>query len=417
MTEPLPELLVPAGNRSKLRTALAYGADAVYVGAAGFSMRPDRAAFSPDALSEAVAYTHGHDKRIYVAINTLMFENDIQALDRWLAETAEIPFDAVIVSDPGAMARVQQRRPGLPIHISTQASTSNAPAADFWKRAGATRVVLSRECTLAHAGEIAGKSGVEVEIFVHGAMCVAISGRCLLSAHLCGHSGSRGNCKHSCRWEWQLVEQKHPGEALTVFETGRQTIFLGSKDLCLIDYVPMLVKSGAHALKVEGRMKSDYYVATVTRVYRAALDRYVRDPDGYETDPDWLRELDAVSHRPYSTGFAFEYPHGAPDSLQTHNATVGTSEILGIITRVSGPIHTVNVKNPFSADEHVEWIGPGMTTGSVCVEKIMDAGGTLIPVSQCGTTLSLSFREGCSLPEHAILRRWKPPAETSCPRC
>ena len=406
MSGRIPELLAPAGNLSKLRTALAYGADAVYVGATGFSMRPDKAAFAPDALAEAVTYTHAHKKKIYVAINTLMFEEEIDSLGQWLSDTAGIPFDAVIISDPGAMALVRKRRPGIPIHISTQASTANAAAAEFWKDAGASRVVLSRECTLDQASRIASNTDMEVEIFIHGAMCVAISGRCLLSAHLCGHSGSRGNCKHSCRWEWQLVEQKRPGESITVFENGRQTIFLGSKDLCLIEHIPHLLKSGVSSLKMEGRMKSEYYVATVTRVYRAALDRYAEAPRGYEIDSQWLRELDAVSHRPYCTGFAFGYPDENPDALQTHNFTVGTSQIHGLVAGVTGPIHTVSVKNRFSIGDQLEWIGPEMATGTVWVEKIRDESGTPLSVSQSGRNFKVSFWNEVSLPDFAILRKW-----------
>jgi putative protease len=401
---PIPELLIPAGSLSKVRIAIAYGADAVYVGAAGFSMRPDEAALTPDALSEAVTHVHSHGKKLYVAINTLMFDDDLDLLTKWLTDTKDLPFDAVIVADAGAIDLLKKHRPDVRIHISTQMSTSNSGSAAFWKKVGASRIVLSRECSLEQATRIASEGGSEVEIFVHGAMCVAVSGRCLLSAHLCGHSGSRGECKHSCRWEWQLVEQKRPGEALTVFETERETIFLGSTDLCLIEHMPLLVESGVSSLKVEGRMKSEYYIAVITRVYRAALDSYAESPDDYELDTAWLSELHSVSHRPHSVGFAFGYPKDKPDSLQAHNKPESTHDILGILESTSGAEHTINVKNPFGVGKEIEWIGPGNADGKVSVKSIIGPTGKQLENSHCGTTAVVTFEDEVVLPDCAILR-------------
>ncbi|MFC1497188.1 U32 family peptidase [Verrucomicrobiota bacterium] len=402
----LPELLIPAGNMSKLRTALAYGADAVYVGAAGMSMRPDEASFSADTLIEAVELTHSHGKRIYVGINSMLFQEDMAPVKEWLTATRDLPFDAIIVADTGVFSLIKELRPELSIHISTQMSTSNSYGAAFWKRAGAKRVILARECTLAHAKEITEKSEIELEIFVHGAMCMAVSGRCLLSAYLCGRSASRGDCKHSCRWEWQLVEQNRSGEeAFPIFETERETVFLGSKDLCLIEHIPQLVQSGLSSLKVEGRMKSEYYVAAVTRVYRAALDSYLKDPDKYQVDPEWLEELEAVSHRPYSTGFAFGYPPEEAESLQTHNSPVSTCEVLGFIIDISDGIHSISVKNPFETNEEIEWIGPDMIGGKVSVKEIYNDKQQLLERSHCGTEVSVTFKQDITLPDNAILRR------------
>ncbi len=403
----MPELLIPAGNFSKLRIALAYGADAVYVGATGMSMRPDEASFTASALAEALSYAHSRGKKIYVGINSMMFREDLEQLKRWLRETKDLLFDAVIVSDTGAFTLIRETRPELSIHISTQMSTANAVSAEFWKRAGAKRVVLARECTLAQAKEIANASGVEVEVFVHGSMCMAISGRCILSAHLCGQSASRGKCKHSCRWEWQLVEEKRPGETVPVFETGRETIFLGSTDLCLLGHIPELMEGRIASFKVEGRMKSESYVATVTRVYRAALDSYAENPGKYSVEPEWLRELEAVSHRPYGVGFAFGYPVKTPGSLQTHNRPESTCEVLGVVNAVSENTHTISVKNPFSLNEPVEWIGPEMTGGVVSADSCSDLNGEKLAGAQCGTTVTVSFSEGVVLPDCAILRRRK----------
>jgi len=410
----LPELLLPAGTLSKLRMALAYGADAVYVGAAGFSMRPDESSFTVEDLTSAVEIAQAAGRRIYVAINTLMFNEDLDPLRLWLDETRALPFDAVIVSDPGALQLVREQRPELSLHVSTQASTANRGSAAFWKAAGAKRVVLARECTLAHAADIVRQAGVEVEVFVHGAMCVAVSGRCLLSAHLCGKSGNRGECKHSCRWEWELVERKRPEETFSAVETGRETIFFGSADLCLVNHIPELVESGVRSLKVEGRMKSEYYVANVARIYRDALDRYARDPVGFTADPEWIRELESVSHRPYATGFAFGYPDVSPTDLQTHNQPESTCDVLGYVTSVCGNKHTISVKNPFAAGETVEWIAPCAAgdslhdaQGKLLVSAISLPNGAPRERSHCGTTVEVVFGEDAMLPSDAILRRRK----------
>ena len=409
----LPELLLPAGNLAKLRTALAYGADAVYVGAAGLSMRPDEAAFTVDQLGEAVDSAHRVGRRIYVALNTLMFDGDLDPLRTWVEETRALAMDAVIVSDPGGMTAIRERRPDLNIHVSTQASTANSGTAAFWKSAGASRVVLARECSLDAAKTIAGTSGVDVEVFVHGAMCVAVSGRCLLSAHMCGQSGNRGACKHSCRWEWELTERKRPGETFSVLQTERETVFFGSTDLCLVEHIPLLVESGVRALKVEGRMKSEYYVANVARVYRNALDRYACDPAGFVVDPGWLAELEAVSHRSYGTGFAFGYPNGQPESIQTHNAPESTCDVLGYVVEATDGRHTIDVKNPFTVGETVEWIAPTAAAsgsladsqGTVTVAEIIGDNGKPRERSHCGTRATVSFTDGHRFPLYSCLRR------------
>lgn len=402
----IPELLVPAGNLSKLRTALAYGADAVYVGAEGLSMRPDVSSMDIDTLAEAVAVTHDSGKRIYACINTMMFQEDMDVLREWLVHTREIPLDAVIVSDMGAVSMVRTMRPELRLHISTQMSTSNADAIRLWGELGAKRIVLARECTLEQVRKMSSGVDVELEIFVHGAMCVAVSGRCLLSSYLCGHSASRGQCKHSCRWEWQLVEKYRPGEAFPVFETDRETIILGSRDLCLIEHIPLLIGIGVTSLKVEGRMKSEYYVATVTKVYRAALDRYREDSGGYQTDPVWLNELEAISHRPYGTGFAFGMPDDS-GSKQTENHSFSTHDMVAYVQEVCGNVFRLAVKNPFAVGEEVEWIGPGGGSGTVIIGEISDEKGKQLAKSHCGTEVLVKFDSESPLPDNAILRRRK----------
>ncbi|NQU41488.1 MAG: U32 family peptidase [Lentisphaerae bacterium] len=401
----IPELLIPAGSHAKVRMALAYGADAVYVGAPGLSMRPDSVTLDLAELSDAVALVHAAGRKLYACINTLMFDADLSLLVAWLEATRDIPLDALIVADPGAMACVREHRPELALHISTQLSTSNSAAASFWKSAGAERVVLARECTIADAATIARESGVEVEVFVHGAMCMAISGRCLLSAHLCGKSGSRGECKQSCRWEWQLVEQKRPGEALPIFQADGDTFLMGSTDLCLIEHIPLLVESGVASLKIEGRMKSEYYVATVARVYRAALDAYAADPDGYQLDPAWMAELDAVSHRPYEVGFAFGYPTDRPRQLQAENRLMSTHDIVAWVDGCEGDTYRMKVKQPFGVGDELEWIGPAMRGGRLQIAAITSANGSALDRSHCGTDVTVAAIGTAPLPALAIVRR------------
>jgi len=403
----LPELLMPAGNLSKLKVAYAYGADACYVGAAGFSMRPDGASFSTADLEAGLTYAHAHQKKLYVALNSMMFDEDLGSIETWLKETRHLPIDALIVSDMGVFQLVKEIRPELALHISTQMSTANSRAALFWKQLGAERVVLARECSLQQARQIAESRQIEIEIFVHGAMCVAVSGRCLLSAYFTGKDANKGQCKQSCRWDWQLVEKERPGQAIEVFETGRETIFLSSKDLCLIEHIPAVVQSGAASLKVEGRMKSEYYVASVARVYRDALDHYAQNPEAFGVDLIWMEELHAVSHRPYETGFAFGYPDSKPDRLQSDSKPISSATIIGFIEEVNENIYRISVKNPFSVGETLEWIGPEMTGGEVAVESIVNEKRQSLERSICGTKVQVTFSGAPQLPKHTIFRKRK----------
>ena len=397
---------MPAGNLAKLEMALQYGADAVYVGASGFSLRSAKVEFDPQQLHQATQRAHALGKKLYVAINLLASNDDLRLLVAWFEATSDIRFDALIVADLGVLALAREMRPDLPIHISTQVSTSNYLAARCWKEAGASRVILARETSLAEAREIADRSGIQVETFVHGAMCVAVSGRCLLSAHLSGRSASKGECKQTCRWQWQLVEKRRPGEAIPVFEEGGETIFLGSTDLCLIEHIPQVVRSGVCSVKVEGRVKSEYYVANVARVYRAALDRFVADPEGYEPDPSWLDELESVSHRPYSTGFAFGYPDD-PQRLQTHNRLVSTASVVASV-RSMDPAggYELDVKSRLFVGETVQWIAPNMANGHVRVVSIVNVEGIEHSRAESGTSVHAVLESNPGpLPLQAILRR------------
>ncbi len=398
----IPELLLPAGTPQKLKAAIDYGADAVYAGVAGFSMRPDGAALTIEQFSEAATYVHARGKRIYAALNIMAFNSDLAEIRGWLRAMREIQLDALIVGDAGVFRLAREERPDLPIHISTQLGVANAESACFWRDGGAERVILAREATLKDAAEIREQAGIEVEVFVHGAMCVAVSGRCLLSAFMTGKSGSRGQCKHACRWEYQLVEEIRPHESMPIYETDRETVMLGSKDLCLIEYIPELVASGVTSIKVEGRMKSEYYVAVVARVYRDALDAYARDPENFCFQERWLKELDAVSHRPYDTGFAFGYTADDPARLQAENVYSMTRELAGIVEE-DGKIF---VKNPFRSGDTLEWIAPGWQEGEIMIKEVTSLTGASWECARPAEYALISF-EGATPPAGAMLRSIK----------
>ncbi|MBE0596868.1 MAG: U32 family peptidase, partial [Desulfuromonadales bacterium] len=298
-----PELLAPAGDLEKLETAIAYGADAVYVGGERFGLRAAAGNFSLPQLGQARELTRQAGRRLYLTLNASLRPDELPAFADYLQELVPLDLDAYIVSDPGAVALVRRLDPGRPLHLSTQANTTNPEAVRFWQAAGVQRFNLARELSLAEVGAIAEGTAAELELFVHGAMCVAWSGRCLLSAALTGRSANRGACTQPCRWRYALMEESRPGEYLPIEEDAAGTYLFNSRDLCLVEHLPAILAAGVTSLKIEGRMKSRYYVAAVTRVYRAALDRWLADPQGWRCEPAWLEELARVSHRPYSTGF------------------------------------------------------------------------------------------------------------------
>jgi putative protease len=304
----IPELLAPAGSPEKLRVALAYGADAVYFAGRNYGLRAFADNFSDEEIAAAIAETHRAGRRAYVTVNIFPHNDDLGALPAYLAFLRDCGADAAIVSDPGVFRLARKTAPELPIHISTQANTVNWAAALFWEELGVRRVVLAREVSLADIRIIRAKTGLELEAFVHGAMCVSYSGRCLLSNYLTGRDANRGECAQACRWRWHVVEETRPGQYFPVSEDRRGTYVFNSKDLCLLPHIPDLVGSGLDSLKIEGRMKSVHYVATVVKVYREALDAYAANPEDFAVRKEWLAEFEKISHRPYTAGFAFARP-------------------------------------------------------------------------------------------------------------
>jgi putative protease len=325
-----PEILAPAGNLEKLKTAINFGADAVYLGGSRLNLRAFSDNFTNEELREGVEFAHNKGKRVYVTLNVFPHNEDLTGLEEYLKSLHELDVDAIIVSDPGIIMVAKEVVPGLELHLSTQANNVNSKSAQFWFKQGIKRIVLARELSLKEITEIKNNipTDCELEGFVHGSMCMSYSGRCLLSNYMTGRDANRGQCAQPCRYKYSLMEEKRPGEYFPVYEDDKGTYIMNSKDLCMIKHIPELVKSGIVSFKIEGRMKSSYYVATIVKIYREALDLYFKDPDKYQYDDKWLNALEKVSHREYYTGFYF----GEKD-----NQVYGTSsyirdyDIVGIV--------------------------------------------------------------------------------------
>ena len=302
------ELLIPAGSLEVLRTAVDYGADAVYIGGEMFSLRAKAKNFSKEDMLEGIAYAHSKGKKVYVTANILAHNDDLEEAKKYFEELKTIKPDAVIISDPGIFAIAKEVMPEMEIHISTQANNTNYATYKFWWQLGATRVVTARELSLEEIKKIRKNipEDMEIETFVHGAMCMAYSGRCLLSNYMAGRDANRGACTHPCRWKYSVVEENRPGEYMPVYENERGTYIFNSKDLCMIEHIPALVEAGIDSFKIEGRMKTALYVATVARTYRKAIDDYIKSPDLYKNNLEWYKEeIGKCTYREFTTGFFF----------------------------------------------------------------------------------------------------------------
>ena len=310
MTTPNPELLCPAGNPEKLRAALRFGADAVYLSGKRFGMRAAADNFTTDELRAAAEEVHLAGKKLYLTVNITPRWQEYEALERFFDEIRDFGIDALIVADPGVLELAKKRLPGMALHLSTQAGAVSPADCDFWHRQGVSRIVLARELTFGDIAAIRARCSreLELEVFIHGAMCVSFSGRCLLSEHLTGRDANRGACAQPCRWNYRLFEieeEKRPGMRFPIEQTDRGSFILSSKDLCMIEHIPDLMESGVASFKIEGRVKSAYYAAVTAGAYRIAIDRYRGDPAGYRFDPALLREVESVSHREYCTGYFY----------------------------------------------------------------------------------------------------------------
>ena len=371
------ELLAPAGNMDKLKMALLYGADAVYLGGKSFGLRAFSDNFSLEEMEEAVRYAHGLGKKVHVTVNIFPHNADLNGLPEYLTSLRDIHVDAVLIADPGIFSLARQIVPDLPIHISTQANVTNWASAKFWHDAGAKRVVMAREVSLKDVKAIHDKVPVELEGFVHGAMCISYSGRCLLSNYFTENRDSnRGQCVQCCRFKYNVVEEKRPGQYFPVMEDERGTYIFNSKDLCLLPYLPDLYDAGLCSLKIEGRMKSVHYVATVVKVYRQALDAYERDPEHFRVLPEWVEELEKISHRPYTRGFSVSRPTEA-DQVYSHSSNTQTHEFIGLVRSYDAErkLAWIEQRNHFKVGQTVEFLQPKGRLVRCAVRRILDEDG------------------------------------------
>ncbi len=397
-----PELLAPAGDLEKLRIAFDYGADAAYLGGEQFGLRAQAGNFDLDALACARELAASRGKRLYLTLNAYLRPVDFPAFAEYLEQLKPLDLDAYIVSDPGVLGLLRRVDPGREIHLSTQANTTNAEAVRFWGAAGVHRVNLARELTLAEIRAIREETEVELEVFAHGALCVAYSGRCLLSAAMTGRSANQGACAQPCRWRYALVEETRPGEYFPIEEDARGSYLMNSRDLCLIEQLPQLVEAGLHSLKIEGRMKTLYYLAAVTRVYRAALDCYLADPIGYRFDPAWRDELDKVSHRPYDTGFLFG---GQDAQVHTDDSKYRrTHDFVGVVRELTAAGRAlVEGRNRFFPGESLELIGPQMRQTEFSAGELRSESAELLPAGQPNARIVMDLPVGAQVGD--LLRR------------
>ena len=367
----LPELLAPAGNSEKLRVALHYGADAVYLSGKEFGLRQLADNFTTRELAEAVHYCHQSDAKAYLTINSYLHNDGLARLPEFLGEIRDIPFDAYIVADPGVIRTIREHAPHVNLHLSTQANTVNWQSARFWQEQGIGRINLARELSCGEIREIVARVDMEFEVFVHGAMCISYSGRCLLSNIMSGRDANQGACSHPCRWNYALVEETRPGEYFPVFEDRNSSFIFNSKDLCLLPHLPRLIECGVTSLKIEGRMKGINYVASVVRVYREALDRYADDPGRYSCQPEWLEELGKISHRGYTSGFFLGPPNEVDHEYDSRY--IRSHDFVGIVEELlPDGTAVVGVRNRLTVGDHVEVMGPAMASHCHLLEGMTD---------------------------------------------
>ncbi|OXX83337.1 peptidase U32, partial [Paraclostridium benzoelyticum] len=355
------ELLAPAGDLERLKTAFIYGADAVYIGGEIFGMRSAAKNFNKEDMAEGVKFAHERGKQVFVTVNIIPRNEEFEQLEAYLKELEEIGVDAVIVSDPGVFSVVKKVVPNMEIHISTQASTTNAASATFWYNQGAKRVVMARELSFEEIKEIRDNSpeGMDIEAFIHGAMCMSYSGKCVISNYTTGRDANRGACAQSCRWKYTLVEEQENGEYEKVLDDVDAEFFFNTKDMCMINYIPQIIESGINSFKIEGRMKTAYYVATTVRAYRMAIDEYIKDPENWEFNPMWLEELKKGSHRHFSEGF-YLGKTSTRDQNYESASYVRNYDFIGVVRgheEESGLV-IVEQRNRMFVGDEIEIIGP-----------------------------------------------------------
>ena len=374
-----PELLAPAGDLERLKIAVLYGADAIYIGGEEYGLRAKAKNFDIDTMAEGIAFAHAHGVKVYVTANIFAHNDDFEGMAEYFKEVERIGADALIISDLGVFSVAQEAVPNMEIHVSTQANNTNFRSATMWYQLGARRIVMARELSFHEVKEIHEKipEDMEIEAFVHGAMCISYSGRCLLSNYLSGRDANKGACSHPCRWKYHLVEEKRPGEYMPVEENERGTYIYNSKDLCMIEYIPEIVESGIMSLKIEGRMKTPFYVGTVIKAYRQAIDDYFQDPEMYnqrKNESYYIQEVAKASHRDYTTGFYNVKPDGQ-QQIYTNNSYIRGFDFIGMVKEDRNSetgFALVEQRNKFSVGEEIEVTPAKGAPFSMTVTKILD---------------------------------------------
>ena len=403
----ITELLVPASSLEVLKVAVIYGADAVYIGGEVFGLRAKAKNFTLDEMREGVEFAHAHHVKVYVTANILAHNYDLEGVREYFEELRSVGPDALIISDPGIFTIAREVLPDMELHVSTQANNTNYATYLFWQKQGAKRVVSARELSLAEIKEIREHipDDLEIETFVHGAMCISYSGRCLLSNYFTGRDANQGACTHPCRWKYAVVEESRPGEYLPVYENERGTYIFNSKDLCMIEHVPELIDAGIDSFKIEGRMKTALYVATVARTYRKAIDDYLESPEKYKENMPWyLDQISNCTYRQFTTGFFFGKP-SEEAQIYDSNTYVKEYTYLGIIGEQNeAGLYAIEQKNKFSVGETIEIMKPNGDNIEVTVKQIVDEDGRQ-QMSAPHPQQKLWVDLGCELTTYDILRR------------
>ncbi len=372
-----PELLVPASSLEVLKTAVIFGADAVYIGGEVFGLRAKAKNFSREDMVEGIAFAHAHNVKVFVTVNILAHNDDLEGVKEYLHELKEIGPDALIIADPAIFMLAKEICPEIERHVSTQANNTNYGTYQFWWNLGAKRVVSARELSLKEIREIRDHipEEMEIESFMHGAMCISYSGRCLLSNYFTGRDANQGACTHPCRWKYAVMEEKRPGEYFPVYENERGTYIFNSKDLCMIEYIPEMIEAGIDSFKIEGRMKTALYVATVARTYRKAIDDYLEDPAKYRENMPWyLDQISNCTYRQFTTGFYFGKP-SEESQIYDSNTYVKEYTYLGIVGGEKDGLYRIEQRNKFSVGEKIEIMKPNGDNVDVIVQRIVDEDG------------------------------------------
>ncbi len=394
------ELLCPANSLDVLKIAVLYGADAVYIGGEAYGLRAKAKNFTPEEMREGIEFAHAHGAKVYVTANILAHNYDLEGARKYFTELREIRPDAILVADPGMFTLAREACPEIPLHISTQANNTNYLTYDFWWKMGATRVVSARELSLNEIRQIREHipEEMEIESFVHGAMCISYSGRCLLSNYFTGRDANHGACTHPCRWKYAVMEESRPGEYLPIEETDRGTFIFNSKDLCMIEHIPELLEAGVDSLKIEGRMKTALYVATVARTYRKAIDDYLESPDKYKANMNWYHEeIAKCTYRQFTTGFYFGKP-SEEAQIYDSNTYINEYIYLGTVAEVDQRgFAKIEQKNKFSVGDTIEIMKPDARNVQVTVRGMYDEDGNAI--------------ESCPHPKQIIYLDLSEPAE------